>query len=146
LHLIRFLVSFCQPMFFFFSFITFSPSSHLLCWLPAISVLIHPLKSSAGYFLSFKIGSSRVRFASSSASSFPVIPACPGTQHSVTFFFHLSMSCLIFLVFEFFVWLFPDAAIIMFSESVNITHLTPVFGSFFIASMMASCSTLDIDC
>jgi hypothetical protein len=43
-------VSICQPMSFFLFFITFSPSSYLLCRLPAISVLIHPLKSAGGYF------------------------------------------------------------------------------------------------
>jgi hypothetical protein len=59
-------------------------SSQLLCQLLAISVLIHLLKSSGGYFSSFEIDSSRARFASALASSFPVIPACPGTQHSVT--------------------------------------------------------------
>jgi hypothetical protein len=38
--------------------------SHLLCRLPAISVLIHPLKSSGGYFSSFGIDSLRARLAS----------------------------------------------------------------------------------
>jgi hypothetical protein len=119
----------------------------LICWLPVISVLIHPLKSSRGYFSSFGIDSSRTRFASSSASSFPVIPACLGTQHSVTFPFRLSMSCLIFLVFGFFLWLFPDAVILIMvlSESVNMTPLTPVVGSFCIALMMACWSLLKID-
>jgi hypothetical protein len=77
----------------------------------------HSLKSSGGYFSSFGIDSSRARFASSSAFSFAVIRACPGTQHSVTFPFRLSMCCLIFLVFGFFVWLFPDAAIMVLSTT-----------------------------
>jgi hypothetical protein len=93
----------------------------------------------------FRIDSSRARFASSSACSFPVIPACPGTQHSVIFSFHLSMSYLIFLVFELFVWLFTDADIMVLNESVNITLLTLVDGSFCIAPIMASCSTLNMD-
>jgi hypothetical protein len=66
---------------------------------------------------------------------FPVVPACPCIQHSVTFPFRLSMSCLIFLVFGFFVWLFPDAAIMVLSQSVNITPLI-----LWIAPMRASCS------
>jgi hypothetical protein len=130
---------------FFLSFITLSPFSYLICWLPPISVLIYPLKSSGGYFSSFEIDSSIAHFASSSTFSFPVIAACPGTQHSVTFPFCLSMSCQIFLVFGFFVWLFPDATIMVLSESVNITPLIVLVGSFCIAPMMASRSTLNID-
>jgi hypothetical protein len=42
-------------------------------------------------------------------------------------------------------WLFPDAAIMVLGESVNITSLIPVVGSFCIAPMMASCSALNID-
>jgi hypothetical protein len=41
--------------------------------------------------------------------------------------------------------LFTDAAIIVLSESVNITPLTSVVGSFCIAPMMASCSAVNID-
>jgi hypothetical protein len=50
-----------------------------------------------------------------------------------------------FLVFGFFVSLFPDVAIMVLSESVNITPLTVLVGSFYIAHMIASCSTLSID-
>jgi hypothetical protein len=68
-----------QCHFVFLSFIAFSPSSQLLCRLPVILILVNPLESSGGYFLSFEIDSSRVRLASSSASftsSFSVILAC----------------------------------------------------------------------
>jgi hypothetical protein len=65
--------------------------------------------------------------------------------NTVAFPFRLSMSWLIFLVFGFFVWLFPDAAYMVLSESVKITPLIPVVGSFFIAPMMASCSALNIN-
>jgi hypothetical protein len=69
-----FSVLFCQPVFFFLSFVAFPRSSHLLlCRLPAISILIYPLKSSGGYFSLFGIDSSSARFASSSTSSFSPI-------------------------------------------------------------------------
>jgi hypothetical protein len=102
--------------------------SHIL---PAflLLLLLYPILISSYYsyyFSSFGIDFKRARFASSPASSFPVIPTCPGTQHSVTFPYRLSMSCLIFLVFGFFVWLLPNATIMVLSESVDITLLTPV--------------------
>jgi hypothetical protein len=101
----------------FLSFIALSPSF----------VLIHLLKASDRYFLSFGNDFYRVCFASSFISSFPVNPECPGTHHSATFPFRLFMSCLIFLVLWFFLWLFPDAAIMVHhGGSVNITPLTPV--------------------
>jgi hypothetical protein len=50
-----------------------------------------------------------------------------------------------FLFVPDFLWLFPDAAIRVLIESINITPVTLVVGSFFIAPMMASCSVLNID-
>jgi hypothetical protein len=41
--------------------------------------------------------------------------------------------------------MFPDAAIMVLSESVNITPLTTVVGSICIVSMIASRSALNID-
>jgi hypothetical protein len=131
------LLSVILPSHVLLSLCHYIPSySHLLCQLPAISIFFHPLKSSGGYFSSFEIDFSTARFDFSSASLFSVFPVCSGTQHRVIFPFRLSMSCLIFLVFGFFIWLFPDVAIMVLSESVNITPLTPVVGSFCIASIL----------
>jgi hypothetical protein len=58
------------------------PLPTFFCRLPTIFVLIHPLKSSGGYFLSFGIDFASVRFAFSSAYLFPVIPAFPGNISS----------------------------------------------------------------
>jgi hypothetical protein len=119
-------------MFFCLSFITFPPFPDCSPF-PSYSIRSSPL---VGTF----------RSSESIPQELVLLPlACPGTQHSVKFHFRLFMSCLIFLVSRFFVWLLPDAVIMVLSESVNITPLTSVVNSFCIASMIANFSALNID-